>query len=95
MRRLLDRILRRKRAYRTLFLDQDGNVAPQAQLVLADLKKFCRAASSTIVVSPVSKTIDPLAMAMAEGRREVWNRLMAHLYIDDKTIAEVRDDDDF
>lgn len=94
MRRLLDRILNRKRAYRTLLLDQDGNVAPNAMLVLADLKKFCRASSSTIVVSPVSKTIDPLAMAMAEGRREVWNRIMAHLYIDDKVVAQIKDDND-
>lgn len=94
MRRLIDRILNRKRSYRTLFLDQDGNVAPNAMLVLADLKKFCRASSSTIVVSPVSKTIDPLAMAMAEGRREVWNRIMAHLYIDDKVITQIKDDND-
>lgn len=86
------RILNRKRCYRRVFLDGDGNIGPDAAVVLADLKKFCRASSSTAMVSPVSKSIDPLAMAMAEGRREVWNRLMAHLYIDDKVIAQLKDE---
>lgn len=93
LRSTLSRILGRKRAYRRLFLDADGDVGPDAAMVLADLKRFCRAASSTVMVSPVSKSIDPLAMAMAEGRREVWNRLMAHLHIDDKVVAQLKEPD--
>lgn len=89
---LIDRILNRKRCYRRVFLDGDGNLGPDAAVVMADLKKFCRASSSTAMVSPISKSIDPMAMAMAEGRREVWNRLMAHLHIDDKVIAQLKDD---
>ena len=89
---LFDRILNRKRCYRRVFLDGDGNLGPDAAVVMADLKKFCRASSSTAMVSPISKSIDPMAMAMAEGRREVWNRLMAHLHIDDKVIAQLKDD---
>ena len=90
---LLERILNRKRSYRRLFLAEDGQPNVDAAIVLADLKRFCRAMNSTVVVSPVSKQIDPLAMAMAEGRREVWNRLMAHLHIDDKVIAQLKEDE--
>lgn len=89
---LFDRILNRKRCYRRVFLDGDGNLGPDAAVVMADLKKFCRASSSTAMVSPISKSIDPLAMAMAEGRREVWNRIQAHLHIDDKVITQLKDD---
>ena len=89
---LIDRILNRKRCYRRVFLDGDGNLGPDAAVVMADLKKFCRASSSTAMVSPISKSIDPLAMAMAEGRREVWNRIQAHLHIDDKVITQLKDD---
>lgn len=94
MKRLIDRILRRKQAYRRTFLDADGKLGRDAEIVLADLRRFCRAAGSTVVVSPVSKQIDPMAMAMAEGRREVWNRLMAHLYVDEKQVFTLQDAED-
>lgn len=90
----VQRILGRKQAYRRTFLDPDGNVHRNAETVLADLRKFCRATSSTAMVSPVSKSIDPIAMAMAEGRREVWNRLMAHLHIDEKQVFNLEEPTD-
>lgn len=86
------KLLFRKQSYRRVFLDADGNVSRDAEIVLADLKRFCRAASSTVVVSPVSKTIDPYAMALAEGRREVWNRLMNQLFLDEKVIHQLSED---
>lgn len=90
---IINKILRRKMCYRRVFLDGSGNVGPDAEYVLADLKRFCRATTSTVMVSPVTKTIDPIAMAMAEGRREVWNRIMAHLYLEDKATVELSDKD--
>ena len=80
------RIMRRKLAYRRTFLNIDGKLHNDADIVLADLRRFCRATSSTATLSPVSKSVDPLAMAMAEGRREVWLRIMAHLHLDEKTV---------
>jgi hypothetical protein len=91
MRRLLDKIFNRKRCYQLIFLDGDGKVNPNAEVVLADLKRFCRAQTSTAMVSPITKSIDPIAMAMAEGRREVWNRIQAHLHLEDKTVTNLRD----
>ncbi len=94
IRRAIDRILRRKLAYRRLFLDASGNINRDAEIVLADLRRFCRATASTAVVSPVSKNVDPIAMAMAEGRREVWLRLTAHLHVDEKQVFNLVEADD-
>jgi len=92
--KVIEKILRKKLAYRRTFMDENGNIGPEAKHVLNDLRKFCRATGTTVVVSPVSKTIDPLAMAMAEGRREVWNRIMAHLYINEKQIFDLPEAED-
>lgn len=91
MSALIEKILRRKRSYRRIFLDGDGNLGPEAKVVIDDLRRFCRATGSTAVVSPISKTIDPMAMAMAEGRREVFNRIMAHLYVNEKQVFELNE----
>lgn len=71
-----------------MFLAGDGKPGPDHAVVIADLAKFCRAHSSTAIVSPMSKTIDPIAMAMAEGRREVWNRIQGHLYLSDEVLLK-------
>lgn len=88
------RMLNRKASYRRTFMDASGNVGRDAEIVLADLRRFCRATSSTVMVSPISKTIDPIAMAMAEGRREVWLRIMAHLHIDEKQVFNLEEPSD-
>jgi hypothetical protein len=92
MNKLLERIRKRRYAYRRLFLGENGLNA-DGQTVLADLAKFCRATSSTAVVSPVSQRVDPIAMAMAEGRREVWLRLMAHLHIDERVVFNLTEEE--
>jgi len=92
MRDLLAKLRRRRYAYRRLFLGEEGLTA-DGQVVLADLAKFCRANSSTAIVSPVSRSVDPLAMAMAEGRREVWLRLIAHLHIDERVVLNLNEED--
>ncbi len=89
------KIFRRRHAYRAL-LRPDGVLTPAAQIVLADLAKFCRAVSSTTVVSPITQTVDTHASQQAEGRREVWLRITQHLNIDDadlyKLIAQQNDE---
>jgi hypothetical protein len=89
---LLAKLRRRRYAYRRMFLGDNGLNA-DGQIVLADLAKFCRANNSTAIVSPVSRSVDPIAMAMAEGRREVWLRLMAHLHIDERVIFNLDEGD--
>ncbi len=92
MNKLLAKILKRRYAYRRLFLGEDG-LSGDGQIVLADLAKFCRATQSTAVVSPISRSVDPIATAMAEGRREVWLRITAHLHIDERVIFNLNEED--
>jgi len=92
MKDLLAKLRRRRYAYRRLFLGDDGLNA-DGQTVLADLAKFCRANSSTAVVSPISRSVDPIATAMAEGRREVWLRIMAHLHLEDRVVINLNEEE--
>jgi hypothetical protein len=92
MEKLLARIRKRKYAYRRMFLGENGQKSADGQAVLADLAKFCKANQSTAVVSPISRTVDPIASALAEGRREVWLRIMAHLHIEDRVIFNLNED---
>jgi hypothetical protein len=92
MQKLLAKIRQRKYAYRRLFLSDDGSLNPDGEKVITDLKKFCRANASTAIVSPIRGAIDPIAMAMAEGRREVFLRIMAHLHIEDRVIFNLNED---
>lgn len=72
----------RATAYQKLFLGDDGELTPQGKLVLHDLAKFCRLLSPTTVVNRHDGHIDPYATVHAEGRREVFLRVHAHLKLD-------------
>lgn len=76
----------RRMAYRRTFNTQ----SPDVKIVLADLSRFCCATRPTTRVSPFTKSIDPMAMAIAEGRREVWLRIQAHLNMDDRDIQKLQ-----
>lgn len=89
---IMKRIFRKRQAYRRLFLGDQGQLNEDAKVVMADLAKFCRARSSTAMMSPQSGSIDPLAMAMAEGRREVFNRLNEYLHISDNILQNLREE---
>jgi len=74
---LLERVLPRPdlvRAYQQIF--GAGGLARDA--VLGDLAVFCGEQQSSVRVSG-QKAVDPYAMAVAEGRREVWLRVRAML----------------
>lgn len=57
------------------------------QIVLADLARFCYATKSTFMINRAGHA-DPVAMAMAEGRREVFNRIRAMLNLSDQRLYE-------
>lgn len=85
----LDRLLRRRRAYRQLFLEDDGSLKLEAEVVMKDLARFCRLARPTTVVSPISRQTDVPATFQAEGRREVMLRLLAMIRPDDATTRKL------
>lgn len=72
--------LRRKRAYVALFHGDNGKPTPMADIVLGDLRDFCRARETTF-------DEDPRTHALLEGRREVWLRIAGHLHIDEATLT--------
>lgn len=90
--KVLDRIFRKRVSYRRIFLREDGELNEAAKVVMADLAKFCRARGSTAMVSPQTGSIDPIAMAMAEGRREVFNRINEYLHINDNILQNLREE---
>jgi hypothetical protein len=89
----IDRLKTRSRSYKACFMDEREHMTRAGEIVLADLKRFCRLESSTVTVSPVSRIIDPLAMALAEGRREVALRIVHYLNLDERTIARLNEND--
>lgn len=82
------RILRRRSAYRRVFWTGTSPNQDQ-EAVLADLHKFCRADEPTVRVS--NGNIDTNAMLLAEGRREVWLRINAHLKLSDADLAKLKE----
>lgn len=81
-------IVRRRDAYRRTFLDADGRPHRSAERVLADLRRFCRATVPSFTPG------DPHTTALLEGRREVWNRLMAFLRLDEESVWHLTEGDD-
>ena len=80
----IDFLLRRRNAYRAVF------GGPQGKLVLADLRRFCRATATTFARG------EPETQQHLEGRREVFLRIQAYLNLDDQALwalTEERDDD--
>lgn len=89
MKAFFKRLLSRRAAYQRTFLGDDNRPHMDAVIVLADLKRFCYVERTTVKVSPTTQTIDPMAMAFAEGRREVFMRLVQFLNLDDVAVHKL------
>lgn len=86
------RLLRKKSAHYRCFMGDDGELTKSGKLVLADLKEFCCGDKSTTMVSGVSGMVDPFATMHANGKREVYERLLQMLYLPDRTIIELEEE---
>jgi hypothetical protein len=86
------RLQRKRFAYRRMFLADDNTPNADARVVIADLKRFCRAEAPCIQYDKAGK-LDPVASAYLEGRREVYLRIMHFLHIDDSTIYNITEND--
>jgi hypothetical protein len=67
------------RAYQAAF------TGPAAEAVLGDLALFCGQQQSSVRVNG-QKCVDPYAMAVAEGRREVLLRITAMMRCDESRL---------
>jgi hypothetical protein len=80
-------LYRKRDAYKRLFLDSDGKLRKDAEIVIRDLRRYCRRGGIIGYRDSLGR-VDPLSMANANGRREVYDRIARYLYLDDR--AEVR-----
>jgi len=92
-RELITKLFNRRASYRASFLDQSGNLSAHGRKVINDLAKFCRANDTTTQISPITRTVDPLASAQAEGRREVFLRIMWHLKLTEADMIALKEID--
>lgn len=81
--------LDKRRSFRRCFFGEDGKLTPDAEIVLADLARFCRLHRSTCIVSPQTRQTDVPATFQAEGRREVILRILGHLHISDADVFAI------
>jgi hypothetical protein len=93
VRELLTKLFNRRAAYRSAFMD-GNSLSEHGRRVINDLAKFCRANDTTTQVSPITRTVDPLASAQAEGRREVFLRIMWHLKLTESDMISLKQLDD-
>ena len=88
-RQLLDRWRGLNGCFREVFGAPESRTRSQ-EIVLAELRKFCHWNRSTIKVSALTGTTDSHAMAMAEGRREVFLRIMEIVGLTDEQIRQLQ-----
>lgn len=86
---VIEKIFRRKLAYRRTFMDAEGRLTAEAEIILNDLRKFCRAGRAPIQVSPVSRTVDPIGSALIAGRQEAFQRIVEYLFVNEKQVFDL------
>lgn len=74
----------KKRTYLTVFGSELGKE------VLSDLRAFCHATKTT-EVKGINQTIDPMQMAVLEGRRQVFMQIMNIMKVDYEDYYEYED----
>lgn len=90
MRSLVEKLFNRRNAYNAVF-KEGGELTENGRRVLRDLAKFCRAHDTVTQVSPITRQVDPLATLQAEGRREVFLRIMWHLKLTDADLIALKE----
>lgn len=86
LRLMIEKITKTRGAYRACFLDShSGSLTRAGELVMADLRQFCRANGSPAQLGQ-NGMVDPIATGIAIGRLETWHRLAQNLHISDADL---------
>lgn len=80
---------RRRLAYQHLFFGATGGVTADAELVLADLRRFCGINKGGIVKNRLTGAVDPYATAYRAGQRDVFLRIAGYLGLDEAQMEEI------
>lgn len=89
MRAIIKRLIARRAAYQRTFLGDDNKPHRDAEIVLADLRRFCQFDQPGLKISPTSGMADPLATAYAAGMRDMFLRITRSMHLDDATIQRL------
>lgn len=76
-----------RRSFVQVFLGADAAPTRAGSAALADLRDFCGADASGFAT-------DPLIMARNAGRREVWQRIINYLNLDEGQVQTLTEIDD-
>lgn len=85
---VMARIHRKRLAYLNTLCDGTGKPHPNAAAMLRDLKRFCGINKGGIVVSPISRTVDPYATMYRAGLRDAYLRIIGMINLDETDIGE-------
>lgn len=88
------RIFRLSNAYKACFCDADGKLTAEGERVLRDLGKFAGFYKSPLRVSPISRTVDPLASMVSVGRAELVRRVWGFIDLDPEKHPSLKEPDD-
>lgn len=77
---------RRRAAYRGTFFGDGAGPHLNAEVVLADLRKFAHIDAGGIVVSPITRMTDPHATCYRAGLRDMYLRICAHLGLEEAQV---------
>lgn len=77
--------------WRRLFLSDEERLRLSAERVIADLRDFCFAHSNN---RRMLFSSDPLIMARRLGRREVFDRIIMYLNLDEAEVQKLMEIDD-
>lgn len=87
------RFLNKRLSFRECFLDPGGELTKAGAVVMRCMAKRAGAYQSSFKVSPISRQADPLAMAYAEGRRDMFLYFQAMLELPDREILQAMEDE--
>lgn len=72
-----------------LLLDNNDNWNPGARVLMKELTTFCMMGKSPVKVNKITGNIDPTALAIATGRREVYMRIMELINFSDESALKM------
>lgn len=84
MRDLFSHFWNKRNAYKKVFDTEDG------RRVLGDLRSFCHAGATCVVVGKNGQ-VDTHATMIAEGRREVYLRIIETLNLSDEQLLKIKE----
>lgn len=91
MNRFMQMLQRKRWSYIRTLCGDDGKPHPEAQQMLADLKRFCGINKGGIVVSPIGRVVDPYATVYRAGMRDVYLRIAKMIDLDETELNEEQD----